>query len=102
MRAVSLTSAYDQLYREAAFLAGGLSDFAQRAAVYRQIFRASQGNHAFGLIAAHGALWAAGEFRFGMRVCRLLAWQYPWSAGAPHCDGSDCKAWPSFSTPCAT
>jgi hypothetical protein len=71
-----LQSHYARLQREATLLAGGLTDLSQRAAVYRHLFLASGGNHAFPLIAAHGALWAGGYFRFGMRLGRALAWQY--------------------------
>ena len=67
----SLQSHYDRLQREATLLAGGLTDLSQRAAVYRHLFLASGGNHAFPLIAAHGALWAGGYFRFGMRLGQL-------------------------------
>lgn len=63
--------------REGERLAGGLRDVAQRAVVYRQIFRDSGGNHAFPLIAAHGACWSRGHFEMGDRVGRWLAWQYP-------------------------
>jgi hypothetical protein len=80
MHSASLASEYEQLHEEATQLAGGLRDLAQRATVYRHVFRASQGNHAFPLIAAHGALWAGGQFRFAMQVGRWLAWQYPWSS----------------------
>jgi hypothetical protein len=66
----------DDLRREATLLAGGLSDLSQRATVYRHLFLASGGNHAFPLIAAHGALWAGGYFRFGMRLGAALSWQY--------------------------
>src|SRR5258708_624498 len=59
---------YDHLLREATRLAGGLNDLAQRAAVYHHLYQHSGGNHAFPLIAAHGALWARGYFRFGMRL----------------------------------
>jgi hypothetical protein len=59
---------YDDLLREATRLAGGLNDLAQRAAVYHHLYQHSGGNHAFPLIAAHGALWARGYFRFGMRL----------------------------------
>jgi hypothetical protein len=59
---------YDLLFREASRLAGGLNDLAQRAAVYHHLYQHSGGNHAFPLIAAHGALWARGYFRFGMRL----------------------------------
>ncbi len=79
MHSASLAFEYEHLHHEATQLAGGLRDLAQRATVYRHIFRASQGNHAFPLIAAHGALWAGGQFRFAMQVGRWLAWQYPWS-----------------------
>lgn len=71
---------FEQLHEEAERLAGGLSDLARRATVYRHIFVESKGNHAFPLIAAHGALWAGGYFRFGMKLGALLAWQY---AGRP-------------------
>ncbi|HTU24008.1 MAG TPA: hypothetical protein VMF30_01345 [Pirellulales bacterium] len=80
MRFTTLSAAYHELLREANQLAGKPGDFARRAAVYRQIFRASGGNHAFPLIAAHGALWGAGQFRFGARLGRIVAWQYAWSA----------------------
>jgi hypothetical protein len=71
---------YEALTREATRLAGGLRDLAQRATVYHHLFRASGGNHAFPLIAAHGALWAGDYFRVGQRLAGLLSWQYAWSA----------------------
>lgn len=76
MHQLALADAFDALHQEASALAGGLSDLAQRAAVYRHIFRASQRNHVFPLIAAHGALWAGGHFRKHMRIGELLSWQY--------------------------
>ena len=60
-------------------LAGGLTQLAQRASVYRHIYRASGGNHIFPLIAAHGALWARGYFRWALALGRKLAWQYAWN-----------------------
>jgi hypothetical protein len=65
---------------EAVHLAGGLGDLSRRATVYHHLFRASGGNHVFPLIAAHGALWAGGYFRFALRLGRGLSWQYPHSA----------------------
>ena len=59
---------HENLHHEATRLAGGLNDLAQRAAVYHHLYEHSGGNHAFPLIAAHGALWARGYFRFGMRL----------------------------------
>ena len=71
-----LADEFAALTREAERLAGGLRDLAQRATVYHHLFRASGGNHIFPLIAAHGALWAGGYFRFGQRLATALAWQY--------------------------
>lgn len=76
MTDVSLKTAYDDLHAEAVTLAGGLTDLAQRAAVYHHIYRASGGNHVFPLIAAHGALWAGGYFRFGLNLGKTLSWQF--------------------------
>lgn len=73
-----LATAYLDLTREATRLAGGLTDLAQRATVYHHLFRASEGNHIFPLIAAHGALWAGGYFRTGMSLAGYLSWQYAW------------------------
>lgn len=72
----ALQQRYDQLRFEAEQLTGGLADLSRRATVYRHLFLTSGGNHAFPLIAAHGALWAGGYFRFGMRLGSALAWQY--------------------------
>lgn len=76
MTATILHREYNRLKREATALAGGLTNLSQRATVYRQIFLESRGNHAFPLIAAHGALWAGGYFRFGMKLGAALSWQY--------------------------
>ncbi len=74
--AADLPLAYHALRSEAETLAGNLTDLSRRATVYRHIFLASGGNHTFPLIAAHGALWAGGFFRFGMRLGAALSWQY--------------------------
>lgn len=68
--------AYATIRAEAARLAGGLTDLAQRATTYHHLYHDSQGCHIFPLIAAHGALWARGWFRFGMRLGQVVALQY--------------------------
>lgn len=73
-----------ELELEATKLAGGLLDLAQRASVYRHLYLASGRNHAFPLIAAHGALWAGGYFRFGLQLGRILSWQYALRPGRRH------------------
>jgi hypothetical protein len=67
---------YAALRAEATRLAGGLCNLSQRATVYHHLFAASGGNHAFPLIAAHGALWAGGYFRRALKLGELLSWQY--------------------------
>jgi hypothetical protein len=70
-----LHSHYERCRREGERMAGGLNDLAQRAAVYHHLFEHSGRNHAFPVIAAHGALWARGYFRFGMRLGWWLSWK---------------------------
>ena len=77
--ATSLQRAFDDFIPEATTLAGGLTDLAQRATVYHHIHRASNGNHTFPLIAAHGALWAGGYFEKRIKLARLLVWQSPFN-----------------------
>ena len=69
-----LSSAYESLRAEAERLAGGLNDLAQRASVYYHLYEDSGRNHIFPLIAAHGAMWARGYFRFGMGLGRCCSW----------------------------
>lgn len=76
MKTDDLRQAYAAIRTEAVQLAGGLTDLVQRATVYHHLYRDSGGNHIFPLIAAHGALWARGYFRFGTRLGRLMAIQY--------------------------
>lgn len=57
-------------------MAGTLTQLTQRASVYRHLYRASGGNHIFPLIAAHGALWARGYFRWALDLGKKLSWQY--------------------------
>jgi hypothetical protein len=76
MTDATLRNAYDDLKSEATTLAGGLTDLAQRATVYHHLYKASGGNHVFPLIAAHGALWAGGYFRFALKLGKSLSWQF--------------------------
>jgi hypothetical protein len=76
MNAHELQAEFVRLRHRGVQLAGALSDISQRAAVYQQLYVDSGRNHVFPLIAAHGALWARGYFRFGMQLARWLSWQY--------------------------
>lgn len=76
MSTSELRTAFDALRNEAIRLAGDLPDLTQRAATYHHLYQHSGGNHAFPLIAAHGALWARGYFQRCLQLGRILAWQY--------------------------
>ncbi|MBM4005534.1 MAG: hypothetical protein FJ295_19965 [Planctomycetes bacterium] len=71
-----LRRAYERIQSEATQMAGGLTDLAQRAAVYHQLFHVTRGNHLFPVIAAHGALWARRYFAVGLRLAKVLSLQY--------------------------
>lgn len=58
---------------QATALAGATGDLVQRASVYHHLYADSGGNHSFPLLAAHGALWASGYFRAGMRFGSLIS-----------------------------
>lgn len=62
-----------RLRAEATALAGNTGNLVQRASVYHHLFADSGGNHSFPLLAAHGALWASGYFRTGVRFGSLVA-----------------------------
>ena len=76
-----LRAEFLRLRDEGTRLAGRLTDVPQRAAVYHQIYVDSGRHHVFPLIAAHGALWLRGYFTFGLRLARVLSWQYALSRG---------------------
>ena len=76
MNSAQLTAAFDEIKQEARELAGGLDDLTKRADIHRAIFKDSRGNHAFPLIAAHGALWGRGYFEFGLKLARVLSLQF--------------------------
>jgi hypothetical protein len=71
-----LRNAFEELQADGLRLAGGLNDLSQRATVYHHVYKESGGNHIFPLIAAHGALWARSWFSFGMKLGKVLSWQY--------------------------
>ncbi|WP_010587512.1 hypothetical protein [Schlesneria paludicola] len=71
-----LAHSFFERQEEAHKLAGGLAALSRRATLYRHLYLASRGNHTFPLIAAHGALWSGGYFRFGMSLGSVLSWQY--------------------------
>ncbi|MBX9899990.1 MAG: hypothetical protein K2Y28_04320 [Burkholderiaceae bacterium] len=65
--------AYENLRQRGAKLAGGIGDLSRRACVYHHLYADSGGRNVFPLIAAHGALWAAGYFNMGIRAGKFLS-----------------------------
>ena len=58
---------------EATRLAGRPSDLVQRSSVYFHLYQHSKGNHAFPLLAAHGAMWGSRHFAKGLKIGRALS-----------------------------
>jgi len=71
---------YEVLRAEAVGMAGAPGDIARRVMVHHFIYRDSGGNHAFPLVALHGALWAAGFFETTGRLGDALRLRYFYNA----------------------
>lgn len=71
---------YEVLHAEAVRLAGEPGDIARRVMAHHRIYRDSNGNHAFPLVALHGALWAAGFFETTGRLGDALRARYFYNA----------------------
>lgn len=67
---------YTELRHRAIELAGEPGDIVKRVMVLHQIYQDSRGNHAFPLIALHGALWAKGFFDTGGALYRIISQRY--------------------------
>jgi hypothetical protein len=73
---VELQARYQSLRSAAVELAGDLLDIPRRVEILYDLYRDSRGNHAFSLIAAHGALWAWNYFETGGALGRLMTYRY--------------------------
>jgi hypothetical protein len=71
---------YGALREHAVRLAGVPGDIARRVVAHHRIYRDSNGNHAFPLVALHGALWAAGFFETTGRLGDALRARYFYNA----------------------
>ena len=70
---------YTQIHARATDLAGAPDDIARRVMVHHTLYRDSAGNHAFPLVALHGALWAAGFFETTGKLGDALRLRYIYS-----------------------
>ncbi len=78
--AADLKLEYDKLRDSATESAGDLIDIPRRVEILYDLYRDSLGNHAFSLIAAHGALWAWNYFETGGALGRLMTYRYFYSS----------------------
>lgn len=72
----ALRQAYDTIKTEARKLAGQPSDILQRVRVHHSIYVDSKGNHAFPLVALHGALWGYDFFEVTGKLGELVSYRY--------------------------
>ncbi len=72
----NLRDAYAALKTEARSLAGGPGDILQRVRAHHAMWVDSRGNHAFPLIALHGALWAYDFFEVTGKLGELISYRY--------------------------
>lgn len=71
-----LRAAYDETKAEARARAGRPGDIAQRVQEHHAIYRESKGNHAFPLVALHGALWGYNFFETTGKLGELISYRY--------------------------
>ena len=71
-----LHAVYAELKSQGETLAGDILDIRRRAMILHNLYLESAENHAFSLIAAHGALWAYRYFEVGGRLGRMIAYRY--------------------------
>ncbi len=71
-----LDTAYAEKRALATKLAGAPGDIVQRVVAHHSIWLDSRGNHAFPLVALHGALWAYGFFELTGKLAQLIQYRY--------------------------
>lgn len=76
MGASELERLYDELKVHARSIAGAPSDILPRVRAHHAIWLDSNGNHAFPLIALHGALWGYDFFETTGKLGELISYRY--------------------------
>jgi hypothetical protein len=71
-----LAQDYQRIRAEGTRLAGAPGDIPARVRELEEIYLDSGGNHAFPLVAAHGAMWAQGYFTRGGAVGEAISYRY--------------------------
>lgn len=71
-----LNEAYLEIRREAVVRAGTPLDMPQRTVLLRELYLDSKGNHAFPLVALHGALWGYHFFKISGPVGEAISFRY--------------------------
>lgn len=71
-----LAQDYQRIRAKATELAGAPGDIPARVRELEEIYLDSRGNHAFPIVAAHGAMWAQGYFARGGAVGEAISYRY--------------------------
>lgn len=72
----ALAASYRRVRAVAERLAGTPSDIVRRVVVHHQLYVDSGENHAFPLVALHGALWGYGFFETSGKLGQIIAYRY--------------------------
>lgn len=75
-----LRAAYEGIRTEARQLAGSPSDIVARVVAHHALYRDSGGNHAFPLVALHGALWGYDFFEVTGKLGEIVSYRYVFDA----------------------
>jgi len=73
---MTLRAAYESTKARARAIAGEPADILPRVRAHREIYLDSNGNHAFPLIALHGALWGYDFFETTGKLGELISYRY--------------------------
>ncbi|HRG97716.1 MAG TPA: hypothetical protein PLR99_15780 [Polyangiaceae bacterium] len=71
-----LRAAYDDIKTRARARAGRPGDITQRVMEHHAIYQDSRGNHAFPLVALHGALWGYNFFETTGKLGEIISYRY--------------------------
>ncbi len=75
-----LRAAYESIRAEAREVAGAPGDIVARVVAHHAIYRDSLGNHAFPLVALHGALWGYDFFEVTGKLGEIVSYRYAFDA----------------------
>jgi hypothetical protein len=75
-----LRTAYEAIRAEARAIAGAPGDIVPRVVAHHALYRDSLGNHAFPMVALHGALWGYDFFEVTGKLGEIVSYRYVFDA----------------------